>query len=56
MDKDIKKAFVQQVNLLDNIIKAEGLKLSDKRFLDAQTFKDIRLANLQYATVSGLYL
>lgn len=56
MDKDLKKAFVNQVNLLDNIIKAEGIKLSDNAFLDAQTFRDIRLANLQHSSISGLYL
>ena len=56
MDVDIKKAFIQQVNLLDSIIKAEGIKLSDNAFLDAQTFRDIRLANLQHSSISGLYL
>lgn len=56
MDKDIKQAFINQVNLIDNIIKAEGIKLSDNAFLDTQTFRDIRLANLQNSSISGLYL
>lgn len=56
MDLDVKKAFVNQVNLLDDIIKAEGLNISDNVFLDTQTFKDIRLSALQYSPVAGLFL
>ncbi len=56
MDQDLKKAFKQNVEILDNIIKSEGIQVSDQTFLDQQTFKDIRLANLQQSAVAGLYL
>lgn len=56
MDLDVKKAFINQVNLIDDIVKAEGLDISDNVFLDTQTFKDIRLSALQYSPVAGLFL
>lgn len=56
MDQDLKTAFKQNVEILDRIIKSEGLQVSDQTFLDQQTFKDIRLAKLQESAVSGLFL
>lgn len=56
MDQDVKRAFVQQLDIYDNIIKAEGLKVSDQSLLDTQIFKDVALQGLQNSTVSSLFL
>lgn len=56
MDAEVKRAFIQNVEAMDDIIKTEGIKLTDERLLDQQTFNDFRLARLQQSNVASLYL
>lgn len=56
IDEEIKETLKQNLNILDDLLKSEGLKLSDNQFLDLQTLKDLRFANLQQSSVAGAYL
>lgn len=55
-DSDIKQAFRNQVEMLDDIIKSEGLNLPDNSILDKQTFNDIKLSVLQNSPISRLFI
>lgn len=55
-DDEVKQAFRNQVKILKDIVQAEGLKIPDSSFLDAQTFKDVTLQKLQDSPLSTLFL
>lgn len=51
-----KKAIIQQVQLIQSIIDANGASLSDESFLDKQTLSDLRFAALHNSVTAGSYL
>ena len=51
-----KKALREQVNIISNILDANGANLSDDSFLDKQTLGDIRFNVLHNSTTAGAYL
>lgn len=55
-DFNIKKAIKNQINLIDNILSAEGANISDDSFLTKQTLGDIRFNALVNSNVAGKYL
>lgn len=52
----IKKAIATQVNMLQNILEANGADISDQSFLDRQTLNDLRFTALSNSTTAGAYL
>lgn len=56
LDKDIKNAIRQQIQIIDDIVKTEGLKVTDNQFISAQTFNDIKLSYLAQSPVTSSYL
>lgn len=55
-DLAIKTALIQQVNMLQNILNANGANISDNSFLDKQTLGDLRFQALYNSTTAGYYL
>ena len=55
-DFNVKKAIKNQINLIDNILSAEGANISDDSFLTQQTLGDIRFNTLVNSNVAGKYL
>lgn len=51
-----KQAIKQQVQLIQNILEANGANLSDESFLDIQTLKDLRFNSLYNSTTAGSYI
>lgn len=56
LDKDIKNTIRSQIQIIDDIVKTEGLKFTDNQFISAQTFNDIKLAYLAQSPVTSSYL
>ena len=50
-----KKVLYKTVDIVDNILKAEGVKLSKDDLLDIQTLHDLRFSALKNSTTAGLY-
>lgn len=55
-DTEIKSVIKHQIQLIDDLIKTEGLKYTDNKFISKQTFNDIRLGNLANSPVTSSYL
>ena len=56
LNQDVKQILKDNLKLLNDILKSEGLKLSDNQFLDIQTLKDLKFANLQQSSIASSYL
>lgn len=56
VDAELKKVIKTQLSTLENLVKSEGLKITDNEFLDKQTFNDIKLAGLQRSSVAAVFL
>lgn len=51
-----KRAIQKQVDLIQNILQANGANISDGSFLEIQTLKDLRFNALQQSTTAGAYI
>ena len=56
VDASVKKIIKQNIDMLDDMLKAEGLKISDSEFLNIQTLKDLRMSVLQNSPISSSYI
>lgn len=54
-DKEIKKMLNAQVQLIKDVINAEGAKFSENSLFDALTLKDLRYLQLRDTTTAGLF-
>lgn len=55
-DLQAKRAVLSQINMIQNILNAEGANLSDDSFLDRQTLGDLRYNALHKAATAGLFM
>ncbi len=55
-DLSVKQAIKQQIDLIQNILKAEGTNLKDSQFLDKLTLGDLRFAALSNSATAGRFL
>lgn len=51
-----KKAIRQQVQQLSDLLNAEGISMSDSKFLDQQILSDLRFARLANAVTAGIFM
>lgn len=54
-DREIKQMLNNQVQLIKDVINAEGAKFSENSLFDALTLKDLRYLQLRDTTTAGLY-
>lgn len=55
-DQFVKSGLKQQLKMIENLLAAEGVKISDESFLDIQTLKDLRYNALYSASTAGLFM
>ena len=54
-DREIKQMLNNQVQLIKDVINAEGAKFSENSLFDALTLKDLRYLQLRDTTTASLY-
>lgn len=55
-DVYVKNAVRSQIDMIKNILDAEGANITDESFLDQQTLKDLRFNALHKASTAGLFM